>query len=159
MVNPLVENDDGGEGKNFRIVRQVQAGTYYIVVNGAENRQVLGTYSPTVRFTPAGGGTTVGGGDPRLGGNTPLRAGRFPIAGRYRMGTKEPNAAPEWSGTPLNSEMTGTLEGPGDMTSFPVDVPEAGMSTVETNGTPHTVGHFGAGERLRCTRVAPRMRP
>lgn len=63
------------------------------------------------------------------------------------MGTKEPNAAPEWSGIPLNSEMTGTLEGPGDMTSFPVDVPEAGMSTVETNGAPHTVGHFGAGER------------
>ena len=77
----LVENDNDGQGDNFRVVREVQAGTYYVMVNGAKNRQVTGTYSLTVRFTPTGGGTTSGGGGPRLGGDTPPADGTPPASG------------------------------------------------------------------------------
>ena len=90
----LVENGNDGEGNNFRVVRQVQAGTYYVVVNGAENRQVLGTCSLTVRFTPMGGGTTRGGGASQFGGNTLSGlGGNTPPAGR----------TPPASGTPPKS--------------------------------------------------------
>ena len=140
-------NDNDGEGDNFRIVRQVQAGTYYLMVNGAENRQVTGTYSLTVRFTPTGGGTTVGGGGSRLGGNTPPAGGTPPASGVPPNGGERTERRPRVIGIVLNSEMTGALEGPGDTTSFRVDVPEAGTLTVETSGALHTVGYFGVGEQ------------
>ena len=50
----LGEDDDGGSGLNFRLVRQVTAGTYYIRVSGFEN--ATGPYTLVVRF--AGTGTS-----------------------------------------------------------------------------------------------------
>ena len=143
----LVENDNDGQGDNFRVVREVQAGTYYVMVNGAKNRQVTGTYSLTVRFTPTGGGTTSGGGGPRLGGNAPPAGRTPPVSGAPPPRDARTDRQPREVGVALNSEMTGVLEGLGDRASFRVDVPEAGTLTVETSGAPHTVGPFGAGEQ------------
>ena len=73
----LTEDDDGGTGNNFRVERQVQAGTYYVAVTGGENEQSIGLYTLSVRFTPVGGGTTVGeviqpsGSGPPPAGSTP----------------------------------------------------------------------------------------
>ena len=143
----LVEDDNAGEGDNFRVVRQVPAGTYYVMVNGAENRRVTGTYSLTVRITPTGGGTIGGGVGPRLGGNTPPAVRTPPARGAPPHRDERTDRRPRVVGLALNSEMTGALEGLGDMASFRVDVPEAGTLTVETSGAPHTVGDFGAGEQ------------
>ena len=48
----LSEDDDGGSGLNFRLVRQVTAGTYYIRVSGFEN--ATGPYTLVVRFAGTG---------------------------------------------------------------------------------------------------------
>ena len=48
----LGEDDDGGSGLNFRLVRQVTAGTYYIRVSGFEN--ATGPYTLVVRFAGTG---------------------------------------------------------------------------------------------------------
>ena len=47
----LSEDDDGGSRLNFRLARQVTAGTYYIRVNGFGDAS--GAYVLSVRFTPA----------------------------------------------------------------------------------------------------------
>ncbi len=51
----LVSNDDSGSGTNFRIVRSVSAGTYYVRVSGSANART-GSYTLRVSFTAAGGG-------------------------------------------------------------------------------------------------------
>lgn len=51
----LVSNDDSGSGTNFRIVRPVSAGTYYVRVSGSANART-GSYTLRVSFTAAGGG-------------------------------------------------------------------------------------------------------
>ena len=56
----LTDADDGGAGTNFLFERQVQAGSYYIKVEGVAARRATGAYVVAVRFTPVGGGTTVG---------------------------------------------------------------------------------------------------
>ena len=48
----LGEDDDGGSGLNFRLARQVTAGTYYIQVRGFEN--ATGPYTLVVRFAGTG---------------------------------------------------------------------------------------------------------
>ncbi len=48
----LAENDDGGEGFNFRIVRVLHPGTYYAVVRGYHFTQEIGAYSLEVGFMP-----------------------------------------------------------------------------------------------------------
>ena len=58
----LASNDDGGDGRNFRIVRNVAAGTYRIRVTGY-SRSTTGRYTLHVRFTASGGGEPPGGDD------------------------------------------------------------------------------------------------
>ena len=48
----LGEDDDGGSGLNFRLVRQVTAGVYYIRVSGFED--ATGPYTLVVRFAGTG---------------------------------------------------------------------------------------------------------
>ena len=48
----LAENDDGGSSTNFRIVRRVTAGTYYVAVRGFSG-STTGRYTLSVRFTIA----------------------------------------------------------------------------------------------------------
>ena len=54
----LATNDDGGSGTNFRIERQVQAGTYYVEVRGYRPSRT-GTYQLRV----SGADDTLGGGE------------------------------------------------------------------------------------------------
>lgn len=44
-------NDDGGEGSNFRIERQVRAGSYIVDVRGDDHR-CTGEYTVRNEFTP-----------------------------------------------------------------------------------------------------------
>ena len=110
----LAGNDNAGEGNNFRIVRQVTAGTYHVAVVGANGRTATGAYTLAVRLTATGGGTTEHG-------NSRDRA--------TRVG--------------LNTETAGTLERAGDVDYFRFEVAEAGSLTVETTGATNTVGYLG----------------
>ena len=47
----VARNDDGGDGSNFRISREVAAGTWYVRVRGYNGR-VSGAYTLHARFTP-----------------------------------------------------------------------------------------------------------
>ena len=51
----LDRNDDAGAGRNFRIVREVAAGTYYVAVVGANGRQATGAYALAARMSSGGG--------------------------------------------------------------------------------------------------------
>ena len=65
-------NDDGGEGRNFRIARDVAAGTYFVRVRGYSNR-VEGDYTLHVRFIRDGDchvGLRLGPGESCLYPNT-----------------------------------------------------------------------------------------
>ena len=53
--NQLAEDDDGGEGTNFRIVLDLDPGTYYVRVSGAAS--ATGAYSVRVSHQPAEGVT------------------------------------------------------------------------------------------------------
>ena len=112
----LAGDDDGGDGDNFRIIRQVQAGTYYVAVVGAHRRTVTGPYTLAVRFTA--GGRTV------EHGNTRAQATRVV----------------------LNTTTAGALERAGDVDYFRVEVAAAGSLTVETTGTTDTFGYIGNAE-------------
>ena len=56
----LYSDDDGNTGRNFRLPRDVPAGTYYVRVTGFNDRQ-SGGYTLHVRFTEAATGTDGGG--------------------------------------------------------------------------------------------------
>ncbi|MDE0380098.1 MAG: hypothetical protein OXI20_12730, partial [Rhodospirillales bacterium] len=56
----LADDDDGGQGNNFRIQRNVNGGTYYILVRGFR-ANVTGSYTLHVRYTATSSG---GGGTP-----------------------------------------------------------------------------------------------
>ena len=45
-----MQDDDGGTDRNFRIARDVAAGTYYVAVVG-KNRTATGPYTLAVRLT------------------------------------------------------------------------------------------------------------
>ncbi len=135
----LTEDDDGGTGNNFRVERQVQAGTYYVAVTGGENEQGIGLYTLSVRFTPVGGGTTVGDVVPPSGSGPPPAGSTPPDGG-------EPGDGAERQPAPLrlNTETTGTLEQAGEVDYFRVEVEEAGTLTVEATGAAAPVAYFGA---------------
>lgn len=112
----LAGDDDGGEGENFRIVRQVPVGTYYVAVVGAQRRTATGPYTLAVRFTA--GGRTV------EHGNNRAQATRVV----------------------LNTPTAGALERAGDVDYFRVEVAAAGSLTVETTGAADTFGYVGNAE-------------
>ena len=51
----LEQDDDDGPGSNFRMVRRVSAGTYYVAVVGANGRTATGAYALLARFAAEGG--------------------------------------------------------------------------------------------------------
>ena len=135
----LSEDDDGGTENNFRLERQVQAGTYYVAVTGGESEQVVGLYTLAVRFTAAGGGMTVGSVVPPPGGGTPPARSTPPDGGATRdREDRQPTALR------LNTETTGRLDQAGEVDYFRVEVQEAG--TVEASGAAAPVAYFGAGD-------------
>ena len=111
----LIGNDNAGTETNFRIVRDLMPGTYYVAVVGANGRTVTGTYTLAVRFTAGEGGSTADHG----------------------------NSRPQAARVGLNTETAGALEQAGDVDYFRVEVSQAGQVTVETSGTTDTVGYFG----------------
>ena len=135
----LTEDDDDGTGSNFRVERQVQAGTYYVAVTGGENEQGIGRYTLSVRFTPVGGGTTVGDVVPPSGSGPPP-AGSTPPDGGEPGGGAERQSAP----IRLNTETTGRLERSGEVDYFQVEIEEAGTVTVEATGAAAPEAYFGA---------------
>ena len=135
----LTEDDDGGTGSNFRVERQVQAGTYYVAVTGGESEQGIGLYTLSVRFTPVGGGTTVGDVVPPSGSGTPP-AGSTPPDGGETGGGAERQPVP----IRLNTETGGRLDRAGEVDYFQVGVEEAGTVTVEATGAADPVAYFGA---------------
>lgn len=117
----LAQNDDGGTESNFRITRDVMAGTYYVVVVGY-NRTEIGAYTLAVRFTGSGGG---GGGEgPAEHGNSRAQATRVAV----------------------DTNTTGALERAGDIDYFRVEVPAAGQLRVATSGDTDTFGYFGGAD-------------
>ena len=117
----LAQNDDGGTASNFRITRDVMAGTYYVAVVGY-NRTATGAYTLAVRFTGSGGG---GGGEgPAEHGNSRAQATRVAV----------------------DTNTTGALERAGDIDYFRVEVPAAGQLRVATRGDTDTFGYFGGAD-------------
>jgi len=117
----LAQNDDGGTASNFRITRDVMAGTYYVAVVGY-NRTATGPYTLAVRFTGSGGG---GGGEgPAEHGNSRAQATRVAV----------------------DTNTTGALERAGDIDYFRVEVPAAGQLRVATSGDTDTFGYFGGAD-------------
>ena len=112
----LASNDDAsGIDLNFRIVRTVSAGTYFVSVrhfSGAES----GAYVLRVDFTTGGGG----GGGTDDHGNTSATATTV---------------------TP-NSSTNGTLSPAGDVDFFRVQVTSAGTLTIFTTGSTDTMGRL-----------------
>ena len=137
----LTEDDDGGTGNNFRVERQVHAGTYYVAVTGGASEQGVGLYTLSVRFTPVGGGTTVGEVVPPSGSGPPPAGSTPPDGG-------EPGDGAERQPAPirLNTETSGMLEQAGEVDYFRVEVEEAGTVTVEATGAAAPVAYFGAGD-------------
>ena len=109
----LSRNDDREGDVNFRIVRQVAAGTYYVAVVGGAGRTATGAYTFHARFTAAGAAADHG--------NTRERATRVDV----------------------DTQTEGALDRAGDVDYFRVAVPGAGRLTVETTGTTDTFGYVG----------------
>ena len=137
----LTEDDDGGTESNFRLERQVQAGTYYVAVTGGESEQVVGLYTLAMRFTPARGGTPVGNVAPPPRGSTPP-AGSSPPA-RGATGDREDRQP---TALRLNTKTTGRLDRAGEVDRFRVEIQEAGTVTVEASGAAAPIAYFGAGD-------------
>ena len=136
----LTADGDGGTEPNFRVERLVQAGTYYIKVEGAvagegaAARQATGAYTLVVRFTPARGGTTVGSVVPPPVESPPADGGA-PANGE---GSRPARLR-------LNAETAGTLQQAGEADYFRVEVEEAGTVMVEASGAAAPAAYSGAG--------------
>ena len=129
----LTEDDDGGTAPNFRVERQVQAGTYYVAVTGGDSEPGVGLYTLAVRFTPVGGGTTVESVVPAPRDNPP--------AGGSGAGAEQSRPAT----LRVNTETRGRLEQAGEVDYFRVEVQAAGTVRVEASGAAAPAAYFGAG--------------
>ena len=111
----LATNDDGGVDRNFQIVRDVTAGTYYIRVTGYYNSRT-GLYS----------------------------TGHYTIHANFRDTTPDDHGNTRATATslPLNSPLTGRIDPAGDIDYFRLQVTAPGPLTVYTTGTMDTVGRL-----------------
>ena len=77
----VARNDDSGPGRNFRISREVAAGTWYVRVSGYNGR-VSGAYTLHARFTPADTSPSFSGSQANLSftENSPISARTLPGA-------------------------------------------------------------------------------
>ena len=114
----LDSDDDSGSEDNFRISREVSAGTYYVRVRGFLS---TGPYTLRARFTANGGG----GGEPS---------------------DDHGDTRQEATGVDLPSDTQGSLERRGDEDWFQFTVPQAGTLTAETTGSTDTAGTLRAAE-------------
>lgn len=114
----LEQDDASGAKANFRIVRDVTPGRYYVAVVGGKGRTATGGYALDVRLTASGDGD---GGTAADHGDTRERA--TPVV--------------------VNTQTGAALERAGDVDYFRVAVARAGRLTVETTGTTDTVGYAG----------------
>ena len=120
----LAGDDDAGEGANFRIVRQVPRGTYYIAVFGGRGRTATGAYTLHVSFTP-------GGGD----GSPPSDDHGDRREGATRVG--------------LGTATRGALEQRGDVDYFRIDIERAGQLRIATSGrSTDTAGNLQDARRV-----------
>ena len=117
----LGNDDDGGDGNNFRIERQVDAGTYYVKVESY--RTNTGGYTVHIEFNSAGsGGDNSNGGNADDHGNT--RSGATALV------------------LPTNVSRAGRID-PGDDTDyFSVRLSESGALGVGTSGNLDTRGEL-----------------
>ena len=118
----LAQDDNAGEGNNFRIEQQVTRGTYYIAVFGERGRTATGSYTLHVGFTPSGGG---GPSDIREHGDSREQATVVRLDATL----------------PVN--VRGALERPNDRDYFRVIVPATGELRVATSGNTDTFGYLG----------------
>ena len=128
---PLTEDDDGGTAPNFRVERQVQAGTYYVAVTGGDSEPSVGLYTLMVQFTPVGSGTAVES-------VVPAPRDSPPAAG---AGAEQSRPA----ALRVNTETRGRLERAGEVDYFRVEVQAAGTVMVEASGAAAPAAYFGAG--------------
>ena len=129
----LVEDDDGGEGNNFRIERNVTSGTYLIQLGGVGGEQ-RGSYTLHVRFSAASSG---GGGTPRGDDHGNTRADATGIA-------LDTNSSIEIT---TDGELTA-----GDTDYFRIILDRPGTLRLHTSGGTDTYGHLensGGGELTR----------
>ena len=127
----LANNDDAGEGRNFRIERTVSAGAYYVQVRGF-SRSTTGRYTLHVRFnasSPGDGGD--GGGDDH--GDTRADATSIAVDTNFSIEVT------------TNGALTA-----GDTDYFRVTVDRAGTLLVYTSGSTDTTGRLedATGTRL-----------
>ena len=114
----LATNNDSGTGPNFRIVRNVTAGTYYIRVTGDYN--------------------------PRTGWH---RTGHYTIRADFTSTTPPPtddhgNTRATATALPLDSPLPGRIDPTGDIDYFRLQIPVSGSLTVETTGSTDTYGRL-----------------
>ena len=121
----LASNDDSTDA-NFRIIRAVTTGTYYVRVRHYSSTGT-GPYVLRVDFAPSGGGGGSGGG-----------------------GDDHGNSIATATVVNVNSQANGNIEAAGDNDYFRVDVAEAGTLTIYTTGNTDTFGYLlnGAGAEL-----------
>ncbi len=110
----LANDDDGGDGNNFRIERTVTPGTYYLRVRGYDSSKT-GSYTVHARFQrrdEIGGGGNDDHSDTRSGATF----------------------------LPLGGSVLGRIDTGGDVDYFRVQVSSSGILTVYTTGDTDTYG-------------------
>ncbi len=112
----ITRNDDSGSGTNFRMLRAVTAGTYYIKVRAYSSSRT-GNYQFISSFASSGGGGSSSSDDH---GNSTSSATRVNTS----------------------STTTGSIERGGDYDYFRIDIPSSGTLTVNSTGSFDTYGYL-----------------
>ena len=115
----ITTDNNSGDGKNFRIARDLQAGTYHLLVRGRKGAN--GDYVVTAEFTP-------------VDDHGDSRNAATPVSmSCWRTG---------WSGQCAS----GNLERAGDVDYFRIPVAEAGLLVVASSGDTDTSGRLEQGD-------------
>ena len=118
----ITEDDNSGEGHNFLILRELQAGVYFIRVEESSSWNTPDDYTLTVSFSPASAADDHGAGEARA------------------------------TGAAVPSSTTGALQFPSDTDWFRFEVAERGVVRVGTTGETDVVGELTSeDETVRLT--------